>query len=108
MLRYQDGKLRINLLLNRASKWADVDSYIPYLGRVDVKIKQVVDLSIRIPEWATPTETRCTVNDEDRNLEWRGRYAKVGSVKPGNVAILTLPNLQAHRPRTTLKSVLTP
>jgi hypothetical protein len=91
ILRYQDGKLRVNLLLNRASKWADVDSYIPYQGRVDVKVKQGVDLSIRIPEWVTPAETHCKVNDKDRSLEWEGRYAKVGSVKPGDVVILTFP-----------------
>ena len=91
ILRYQDGKLRVNLLLNRASKWADVDSYIPYQGRVDVQVKQGVDLSIRIPEWVTPAETHCKVNDKDRSLEWEGRYAKVGSVKLGDVVILTFP-----------------
>ena len=52
--RYEAGKLRVNLLLNHASRWADIDSYIPYTGRVDVKIKQPVDLLVRIPEWATP------------------------------------------------------
>ena len=91
ILRYQHGKLRVNLLLNRASKWADVDSYIPYQGRVDVKVKQGVDLSIRIPEWVTPAETHCKVNDKDRRLEWEGHYAKVGSVMPGDVVILTFP-----------------
>ena len=30
----------VNLLLNRASPWADVDSHIPYAGQVDVRIKQ--------------------------------------------------------------------
>ena len=58
VLRHQDGKLRVNLLLNRASLWADVDSYIPYQGWVDVKVKQVVDLEIRIPEWVAPDEAR--------------------------------------------------
>ena len=91
ILRYQDGKLRVNLLLNRASKWADVDSYIPYEGRVDVKVKQPVDLSMRIPEWVTPAETRCQVNDMDRSLEWEGRYAKVGSVEPGDIVTLSFP-----------------
>ena len=32
ILRWEDGKLRVNLLLNRASAWADVDSHIPYEG----------------------------------------------------------------------------
>ena len=89
--RYTAGKLRVNLLLNHASPWADIDSYIPYTGRVDVKIKQPVDLSVRIPEWATPQETRCEVNGEARSISWDGRYAGVGSLKPGQVASLSFP-----------------
>ena len=91
MLHHDSGRLRVNLLLNRASPWADVDSYIPYEGRVDVKVKQPVDLSVRIPEWVTPGQTRSQVNGEDRRLGWDGRYAQVGSVVPGDVATLTFP-----------------
>ena len=91
ILRYDQGKLKVNLLLNRASPWADVDSYIPYQGKVDVKVKQAVDLSIRIPEWVTPDQTKCQVNGKNHGLAWAGRYALVGSVKPGDVATLTFP-----------------
>jgi hypothetical protein len=91
VLRHREGKLRVNLLLNRASPWADVDSYIPYQGRVDVRAKQAVDLEIRIPEWVKPGETRCEVNGEQRRLDWNGRYAQIGPVIPGDVATLTFP-----------------
>ncbi len=91
ILNYEAGKLQVNLLLNRVSPWVDVNSYIPYEGQVDVKIKQACELSIRIPEWVTPKETVCRVNDAQRSLDWNGRYAKVGSLKPGNVAVLTFP-----------------
>ena len=91
MLRHKDGQLKVNLLMNRASEWADVDSYIPYQGRVDVKVKKPVDLLVRIPEWATPEQTKCVVNKQDRKLGWDGRYAKVGGVKPGDVATLNFP-----------------
>ena len=91
MLRHQEGKLRVNLLLNRASPWADIDSYIPYQGRVDVKVKQPVDLEVRIPEWVAPRVTRCQVDGQERSLSWNGRYAQVGSVGPGAVATLSFP-----------------
>ena len=35
-----NGALNVNLLLNRASPWADINWYIPYWGRVDIKIKK--------------------------------------------------------------------
>jgi len=91
ILRYQDGKLRVNLLLNRASKWADIDSYIPYQGRVDVKIKKPLDLSVRIPEWVHPEQVRCQVDNKERTLGWQGRYAQVGSVKPGSEVTMSFP-----------------
>jgi hypothetical protein len=91
ILRHEAGKLQVNLLLNRASPWADVDSCVPYQGRVDVKVKRPVDLSIRIPEWVAPAETRCQVNGKERELGWDGRYAQVGETKPGDVATLCFP-----------------
>ena len=91
ILQYEDGKLRVNLLLNRASPWADVDSHIPYQGRVDIRVKQADDLAVRIPEWVAQEDTRCTVNSEERRVSWDGRYAQVGPVKPGNVATLSFP-----------------
>ena len=91
ILDFYDGTLRVNLLLNRASQWADVDSYIPYEGRVDVKIKQACALSVRIPEWVAPEDAEVTVNGQPRELAWDGRYALIGEVGPGDVAALTVP-----------------
>ena len=91
ILTYAGGKLSVNLLLNRASAWADVDSHIPYTGRVDVRIKQPVDLSIRIPEWVQPSQVTVQVDGVHRAVDWDGRYAVVGEVKPGEVATMTVP-----------------
>ena len=83
--------LRLNLLLNRASKWADVDSHIPYAGRVDVKAKVGVNLEIRLPDWADPERTSCEVAGEARDLTFKGRYAVVGHLNRGQSATLTFP-----------------
>ena len=91
ILDYADGQLKVHLLLNRASTWADVDSYIPYEGRVDVRVKQDCDLSVRIPEWVKPEEVACRVDDVERPLGWKGRYAQVGHVGESHVAALTFP-----------------
>jgi hypothetical protein len=91
ILHHQPGQLRVNLLLNRASSWADMDSHLPYVGQVDVKIKQPVDLSIRLPAWVTPDQVRCQVHGQDRPVGCEGRYVQVGPVQPGDVATLTFP-----------------
>lgn len=91
ILDLEDGTLKINLLLNRTSPWADVHSYIPYQGQVDVRVKSPVRLSVRIPEWVTPGQTACQVNDQKREVGWQGRYAQVGGVKPGDAVTLTFP-----------------
>ena len=91
ILQHHDGSLKVNLLLNRPSPWADVESHIPYQGRVDIKIKQAVRLEVRIPEWVSQTETRCRVNGTDRRGSWDRRYLQVGSVNPGDTVTLTFP-----------------
>ena len=94
-LRHDNGALRVNLLFNRASPWADVDSHLPYCGRVDVKIKQPVNLNVRLPQWVAPADVRAQVDGVDRSLDWSGRYAEVGAVTPGQVASLTFPISEA-------------
>ena len=48
ILHHQEGTLKVNLLLNRASKTADVDSYLPYLGKLVVKMKKTRRVQVRI------------------------------------------------------------
>ncbi len=91
ILSHKDGRLKVNLLMNRASPWADVDSYIPYEGRVDVKVKKACDLSIRIPEWVKPEEVQCKVNGKKQTVTFDGRYASLGDVKAKDVVRMIFP-----------------
>ena len=91
ILDYEPGKLRVNLLLNRASRWADVDSYIPYEGRVEVKMKQGAEVEVRIPEWAPLDQVRCEVDGKARKLAFEGRYARVGKAEKGQTVALRFP-----------------
>jgi len=94
MLSHDEGTLRVHLLFNRASKWADIDSHIPYKGQVDVHVKKNLDLEVRIPEWVKPEEARCTVDGKTRDLSFSGRYAKIGKVKRSQTATLTFPIIE--------------
>lgn len=94
MISCRDGRLQLNLLLNRSSHWADVNSYIPYEGRVDIKIKQPLkEISIRAPEWIKTgsNEITCRVNNEPRKVKWAKRYLNLGPVKEGDTVVMSFP-----------------
>ncbi len=94
MVERSGEDLQINLLLNRASKWADVYSFIPYQGRVDVKIKQPCrNLRIRAPQWIQNGDPALAaeINGASRGLHWEGRYVNVGAVREGDKVKVTFP-----------------
>jgi hypothetical protein len=91
ILSFNGAKLSVHLLLNRASRWADVNSHLPYQGRVEVLVKRELDLEVRLPEWVEPRRARCLVNGERRALTLAGRYAGVGWVEQGDEVMLEFP-----------------
>lgn len=97
ILSYDRGTLGVNLLLNRPSQWADVHSYIPYEGQVDVLIKKACKLRVRIPSWVQPGEVHCIVNGETRTVNWEGRYALVGDVQERDTVSVMFPITEAMR-----------
>jgi hypothetical protein len=94
ILDYKNGTLKVNLLLNRASLWADVYSYIPYEGQVRLKIKSPCKkVLVRMPEWVASgsKEVKCLVDGKARKFNWEGKYIDVGSVSPGEMVAVTFP-----------------
>ena len=64
----------VNLLLNRASQWLDIDSYLPYEGKVIIHNKQARKLLVRVPGWVEPDQVRCFVNEKPVRPALAGRY----------------------------------
>ena len=91
ILTREDNAVRVNLLLNRASPWLDVDSYLPNQGKVALKIKQADAVSVRIPEWTDHAKVTCNVDGTERSFTWSGDYVQVGGLKPGAVATIEFP-----------------
>ena len=93
ILDYTEGRLRVNMLLNRASEWADVHSYVPYEGRVDIKVKKTCqDVLVHAPEWIeSGDQIVVTVDDKPRSFTWEGRYIDLGEVKNAQTIAVTFP-----------------
>lgn len=93
-LEFKEGELRVNMLLNRASKWADVYSFIPYQGRVEIKVKQECGrVLIHAPEWIVTgsTEIQATVDGQPRAFTWEGRYLNLGAAGKKQRVDVTFP-----------------
>jgi hypothetical protein len=93
---------QVNLLLNRASSWLDVDSYLPYEGKVVIRNKSARKLAVRIPRWSAAASVRARVNASDASPILFGRYLVFDAIQPRDVVTITFP-LQETTETYTLK-----
>jgi hypothetical protein len=87
-LRYADGVARVNLLLNRASPWMDIDSYLPYEGKVVLRNKLAREALVRMPLWVDKKAVRCWVGDQVAPPEWFGNYLRFRGLKASEVVTI--------------------
>ena len=66
-----DKGLSVNFAISRDSKWATVDSYQPYQGRVDVTMKVNDNLQIRVPDWAAKNKIKLSIDGiVEKGCDW--------------------------------------
>jgi hypothetical protein len=90
-VRCKDGHAQVNLLLNRASPWLDVDSYLPYEGKVVIHNKTARSLSLRVPRWVDRSAVKVAVGAGTLKPVWLNRYLLVGSIRADDVITITFP-----------------
>jgi hypothetical protein len=90
--RFSDGLTTVNLFLNRASAWMDVDSYLPYEGKVELHNKQARTALVRIPTWVDIDSTRSYVDGVPVRRPRSGRYLVFDGLRKGSVVRLEFPN----------------
>jgi hypothetical protein len=90
-VRYSDGTARVNLLLNRASPWLDVDSYLPYEGRVVLHNKQAERIQVRIPGWVDRQTVRCEVDGKPRPTLFAGNFLLLDTLQANSMITLSFP-----------------
>ena len=84
-----DGQ--VNLLLNRAAPWLDVESHLPYDGKAVIRNKACRRVSVRIPAWVRLADVLFRVNGENRGGRFVGRYAVADNLQPGDTIELSFP-----------------
>ena len=91
IVRCEDGVAQVNLLLNRASPWLDIESYLPYEGKVVIRNKSARILNVRIPKWVERGAVRSQIGDRPVEAFWAGRYLVFNDLKPEATVTVTFP-----------------
>jgi hypothetical protein len=91
IVRFENGAAKVNLLLNRASPWLDVFSYLPYEGKVVIHNKSARKVSVRIPGWVKRNTIRAQLNGRPPKTNWFDNYVSVDSISPGDELTITFP-----------------
>ncbi|MAG36368.1 MAG: hypothetical protein CL878_09005 [Dehalococcoidia bacterium] len=91
MVTKQADEVRVNLLLNRASPWLDVDSYLPVEGKVILRIKDAPNVAVRMPAWCNPAQVGVRVAGQARRVLVEGQLVRIGWLQPGDEVALTFP-----------------
>jgi hypothetical protein len=94
IVRCKDDVAQINLLLNRASPWLDVDSYLPYEGKVVVKNKTAKKILLRIPLWVDKKAVEAHVDGTSVKPFWINNYLFFDNVKAKAQITVTFPMVE--------------
>ena len=81
--------------MNRASPWLDVDSYLPYAGKVVLKNKTAKKLSVRIPRWVDKKAVRCSVNEKVVLAVWLNNYLLFEELGKKDVVTIEFPMVES-------------
>jgi hypothetical protein len=101
IVRHADGVATINLLLNRASRWLDIDSYLPYEGKVVLKNKTAESMRLRIPNWVDKNRVRARGGRGKLKLSWQGHYLVIDRVLPREEIVV-----EFHVPESVEKHII--
>ena len=85
--RYQDGVATVNLFLNRASDWMDIDSYLPYEGKVVLHNKKAHTALVRLPHWLERDQTKAYLDDQPINPTMSGPYLLFEKLDKGTLRL---------------------
>ena len=91
IVRQSGESAQVNLLLNRAAPGLDVDSFLPYQGKVIIRNKQLRRISVRIPSWVAKRQIRSRVAEKERSGVLIGNFLMFDDLKPGDRIQLEFP-----------------
>ena len=88
----RDGDtVTVDLLLNRASPWLDIDSYLPVDGRVVLHVKDAPCVAVRLPPWCDPQQATVAVGGDAFAALADGPLLLLDGLDPGDEVTISFP-----------------
>jgi hypothetical protein len=91
IVREDGDRAQVNLLLNRAARLLDVDSWLPFEGKVVLRNKAARRIAVRIPHWVDRRALQADVNGRPFPLDWTGNYLVFAGLAPRDAITLAFP-----------------
>ena len=89
-----EGAAQVNLLLNRASPWLDVDSHLPYEGRVVIRNKTARTVAVRLPGWVDRGAVESRVGGQRAEPSRVANYLVFSGVREGDELTVEFPMVE--------------
>jgi len=83
--------VHVNLLLNRVSPWMDVDSYLPYEGKVVLHNKTAKAAYVRLPYSVDPRDVQVSAPNRALAPHWMNKHVVLSEIRPGEEIQITFP-----------------
>jgi len=91
IVRHDNDRAMVNLLLNRFSPWLDIASYLPFEGKVVISNKKAKTIHVRIPAWISRRKLQCAINGKPAEPAWVGRYIQFDGLRGNEKLVITFP-----------------
>ena len=89
-----ESAAQVNLLLNRASPWLDVDSHLPYEGRVVIRNKTARTVAVRLPGWVDRGAVESRVGGQRAEPSRVANYLVFSGVREGDELTVEFPMME--------------
>ena len=90
--RFSESVATVKLFLNRASKWMDVQSYLPDEGKVELHNKAARVALVRISHWVEVHKVKGSVDHRATRPATSGRHLVFEGLQRGQTIRLECPN----------------
>jgi hypothetical protein len=86
-----ESGMRVNLLLNRSTPVLDVNSSLPYEGKVEILVKKKTRVQVRLPGWVELNKVSASIDSKTAEITWNGRYLGLPVLYTGANVVISFP-----------------